>query len=94
MSDAPTDAPLLRTVDGRGIATLTFNRPDKGNSYNHAMLDTLLDEVGRLGADPAVRAIVLRGNGKHFSAGAEVVEPPPRRSRARPFPLFASSSIR
>ena len=72
MSDAPTDAPLLRTIDGRGIATLTFNRPDKGNSYNHAMLDTLLDEVGRLGADPAVRAIVLRGNGKHFSAGAEV----------------------
>lgn len=72
MSDAPADAPLLRTIDGRGIATLTFNRPDKGNSYNHAMLDALLDEVGRLGADPAVRAIVLRGNGKHFSAGAEV----------------------
>jgi methylglutaconyl-CoA hydratase len=72
VSDAPIDAPLLRAVDRRGIATLTFNRPEKGNSYNGAMLDTLLDEVGRLGADPAVRAIVLRGNGKHFSAGAEV----------------------
>jgi methylglutaconyl-CoA hydratase len=72
VNDAPTDAPLLRAVDRRGIATLTFNRPEKGNSYSGAMLDTLLDEVGRLGADPVVRAIVLRGNGKHFSAGAEV----------------------
>jgi methylglutaconyl-CoA hydratase len=67
-----SDAALLRTVDGRGIATLTFNRPEKGNSYNQAVLDTLMDEIARLGADPAVRAIGLRGNGKHFSAGAEV----------------------
>lgn len=72
MTSVSADAPLLRTIDGRGIATLTFNRPDKGNSYDGAMLDTLLDEVGRLGADPAVRAIVLRGSGRHFSAGAEV----------------------
>jgi methylglutaconyl-CoA hydratase len=72
VSDASADTPLLRAIDRRGIATLTFNRPEKGNSYNGAMLDTLLDEVGRLGADAAVRAIVLRGNGKHFSAGAEV----------------------
>jgi methylglutaconyl-CoA hydratase len=67
-----SDAPLLRTLDGRGIATLTFNRPEKGNSYNQAVLDTLMEEIARLGADPSVRAIVLRGNGKHFSAGAEV----------------------
>jgi methylglutaconyl-CoA hydratase len=72
VSDAPVDAPLLRAIDGRGIATLTFNRPEKGNSYNGAMLDALHDEVPRLGADPGVRAIVLRGHGKHFSAGAEV----------------------
>jgi len=63
---------LLRAIDKRGIATLTFNRPEKGNSYSGEMLDTLTEEIARLGADPAVRAIVLRGNGKHFSAGAEV----------------------
>jgi len=67
-----SDAPLLRTVDGRGVAVLTFNRPEKGNSYSAAMLDTLHDEITRLGADPAVRTIVLRGNGKHFNAGADV----------------------
>jgi methylglutaconyl-CoA hydratase len=72
VSDASTDAALLCAIDGRGIATLTFNRPEKSNSYNSAMLETLHDDVARLGADPAVRAIVLRGNGRHFSAGAEV----------------------
>ena len=72
MSDASAVAPILRAIDGRGIATLTFNRPEKSNSYNQTILDTLMEEIARLGTDPAVRAIVLRGNGKHFSAGAEV----------------------
>jgi methylglutaconyl-CoA hydratase len=71
MTDAPNDAPLLSAVDSRGIATLVFNRPEKSNSYNQALLDALLDEVTRLGADASVRVIVLRGTGRHFSAGAE-----------------------
>ena len=72
MTDAPLDAPLLHAIDSRGVATLTFNRPEKSNSYNQALLDALLGEVTRLGADAAVRMIVLRGTGRHFSAGAEV----------------------
>src|SRR5262249_34339997 len=70
-----TEAAVLRAVDRRGIATLTLNRPEKGNSYSPAMLDALLDAVRRLGADPAVRALVLRGSGRHFSAGAEIGAP-------------------
>jgi len=70
-----TEAAVLRAVDPRGIATLTLNRPEKGNSYSPAMLDALLDAVRRLGADPAVRALVLRGSGRHFSAGAEIGAP-------------------
>jgi len=68
----PSGAPLLRAVDTRGIATLVFSRPEKSNSYNQAMLEALHEAFSRLGADPAVRVIVLRGTGKHFSAGAEV----------------------
>ena len=71
----PSSPAVLRTVDGRGVATLTLNRPEKSNSYNQAVLDTLLNEVASLGLDPSVRAIVLRGTGKHFSAGAEIGEP-------------------
>jgi methylglutaconyl-CoA hydratase len=69
---APSTAPLLCAVDTHGIATLVFNRPEKSNSYNQPMLEALHGEFARLGADPAVRVIVLRGAGKHFSAGAEV----------------------
>jgi methylglutaconyl-CoA hydratase len=71
----PLPPAVLATVDGRGVATLTLNRPEKSNSYNHAVLDTLLDQVTSLGSEPSVRAIVLRGSGKHFSAGAEIGEP-------------------
>jgi methylglutaconyl-CoA hydratase len=67
-------SPLLSAVDSRGIATLVFNRPEKGNSYSQAMIAALFDEIVRLGTDASVRAVVLRGTGKHFSAGADVSE--------------------
>jgi methylglutaconyl-CoA hydratase len=70
-----TDSPLLRAIDSRGIATLVINRPEKGNSYNQALLASLHEAFTQLGVDATVRAIVLRGTGKHFSAGAEVGEP-------------------
>ena len=60
---------LLQSVSPRGVATLTFNRPDRANSYTAEMLDALADGFERFGKDAAVRVIVLRGSGKHFSAG-------------------------
>ena len=65
---------LLTSVSARGVATLTFNRPDRANSYDAAMLDALADGVEAFGGDAAVRVIVLRGAGKHFSAGAAIGE--------------------
>ena len=65
---------LLTSVSARGVATLTFNRPDRANSYDAAMLDALADGFASLGRDAAVRVIVLRGAGKHFSAGAAIGE--------------------
>jgi len=38
---------VLGASDRRGVATLTLNRPEKGNRYNQAMLDTLLAEMTR-----------------------------------------------
>ena len=66
--------PLLTSVSGRGVATLTFNRPDRANSYTADMLDALADGFEQFGRDRAVRVIVLRGSGKHFSAGAAIGE--------------------
>jgi methylglutaconyl-CoA hydratase len=63
---------LLTSVSARGVATLTFNRPDRANSYDAAMLDALADGFESFGRDAAVRVIVLCGAGKHLSAGAAV----------------------
>ncbi|HUI96933.1 MAG TPA: enoyl-CoA hydratase-related protein [Xanthobacteraceae bacterium] len=65
-------ATLLAETDGRGVATLTFNRPDRGNAYDQALLAALAAEIARLSDDAAVRIIVLRGAGKHFCAGADI----------------------
>jgi methylglutaconyl-CoA hydratase len=63
---------VLVSIDGNGVATLTLNRPDKSNAYDQDMLEALAGHVARLGADPATRVLVLRGEGKHFCAGAQV----------------------
>jgi methylglutaconyl-CoA hydratase len=70
---------VLSQVDARGIATITLNRPDKANAYDYGMLEAVGNHFEHHGADAKVRAIVLRGSGKHFSAGADVqagAEPP------------------
>jgi methylglutaconyl-CoA hydratase len=72
-----SDPQVLASVDARGIATVTLNRPDKANSYTMAMFNELADHVHAWGRDPAVRAIVIRGAGRHFSAGAAIGEPSP-----------------
>ncbi len=63
---------VLLAVDARGVATVTLNRPATGNAYNAAMLAGLTAGLAQLGADPAVRVVVIRGAGKHFQAGADI----------------------
>jgi methylglutaconyl-CoA hydratase len=63
---------VLTAVDERGVATLTLNRPEVHNAYNGAMVDGLIEAVGTLADDERVRLLVLRANGKHFQAGADL----------------------
>ncbi|MDG1168404.1 MAG: enoyl-CoA hydratase/isomerase family protein [Sulfitobacter sp.] len=53
------------------VWTVTLNRPDKANSLNHVML-TELSEI--MEDAQAARAVILTGNGKVFSAGADLDE--------------------
>ena len=64
--------PVLLAVDARGVATATLNRPERGNAYDEDMLAALIGGLQRLGPDPAVRALVIRGAGRHFQAGADL----------------------
>ncbi|MEM7023719.1 MAG: enoyl-CoA hydratase-related protein [Pseudomonadota bacterium] len=63
---------MLTSVDRRGIATLTLNRPEVHNAYDGDLIDGLIDAVASLAADHRVRLLILRGNGKHFQAGADL----------------------
>ena len=64
---------LLRvTVDARGVARMTLNRPDLRNAFNEQLIGDICDAMGRLGNDENVRVIVITGAGKAFSAGADL----------------------
>src|SRR6476659_2128175 len=64
--------PVLWDVDERGVATVTLNRPEVNNAYNGAMIDGLLAALNALGKAQGLRAVVLKGNGKHFQAGVDL----------------------
>jgi len=60
--------------DRRGVLTLTLHRPEVNNAYNKAMLDRLDAALVDAAQDAAVRAVVVRGAGRHFQAGADLTE--------------------
>jgi methylglutaconyl-CoA hydratase len=64
--------PVVTDLDPRGIATVTLNRPEAGNAYNGAMIEGLLAGIDDLRTRPELRAVVLKGNGRHFQAGADL----------------------
>jgi methylglutaconyl-CoA hydratase len=55
-----------------GVATVTLNRPDVHNAFDDALIAGLTRTFERLGKDPGVRIVVLRGSGKSFSAGGDL----------------------
>lgn len=55
-----------------GIATLTFNRPDKLNALNREMAGELREALVEVALDATVRVLVLNGQGRAFMAGADV----------------------
>jgi methylglutaconyl-CoA hydratase len=81
---------VLLDIDPRGVATVTLNRPQVGNAYNEELLAELIAGLERLGPDPAVRCLVLRGAGKHFQAGADIGWLS-RAARYPPEPAYAAS---
>lgn len=67
------DIVLYEAADG--IAWITMNRPKYNNAQNGRMTYELDDAFKRAVADDDVKVIVLRGEGKHFSAGHDIGTP-------------------
>ena len=68
-----SESVLLYTVE-EGVATLTLNRPDKRNALNAALVQALKQRLNESAQDSAVRVVVIRGSGKDFCSGADLVE--------------------
>lgn len=64
---------ILFTV-ADGVATITLNRPEKLNSFDRALSLEVIDALDRVKDDATVRAVVLTGAGRAFSAGQDLAE--------------------
>lgn len=94
--DESTDYRLIELEVDRGVATIALNQPDRLNVFSAGVYDELGRAFEACEADDNVRAIVIYGKGRVFSAGAELGsftgdnEGRPRRSRSlqlRPWTL-------
>lgn len=72
MSQAVGGGTVLWERDARGVGTVTFNRPEVNNAYNGELIRGLHEAMDALAAARGLRVVVLRGNGKHFQAGADL----------------------
>ena len=75
MSDA-----ILVKIDG-DVATVTLNRPEKGNALDPPAAEALTQSLRELAAHRDLKAVILRGAGADFCAGREA--PPPPAGKAR-----------
>ena len=62
---------MLQERSADGVTWLTFDRPERLNAFTPDAYAALRSAVLRAGSDPDARAIVLTGNGRAFSAGAD-----------------------
>lgn len=60
------------TLDPRGVAYVTLNRPDKRNALSFAMLQQLVEIAKQLKSNRQVRCVILQGSSGVFSAGIDL----------------------
>src|SRR5450631_3691231 len=64
--------PVLWSLDERGVRSDMLNRPEVNNAYDAGVINGVLAAMDELGKKPQLRVVVLKGNGKHFQAGADL----------------------
>lgn len=86
------DFPVIESKDPRGVVTLTLNQPASFNTLSEEMLGALQAALDRVAADESARVVVLRAEGKAFSAGHNLKEMIARPEQAYYEALFAQCS--
>ncbi|WP_417614243.1 enoyl-CoA hydratase-related protein [Oceanisphaera sp.] len=64
--------PVLLTARPDGVVELILNRPEQGNALNEAMIDAMASALGQAANMASLRVLVIRSQGRHFSAGADL----------------------
>ena len=72
MATTNAGGPVLWTIDARGVASDVLNRPEVNNAYDGELINGLLAAIDALAGADALRAILVKGNGRHFQAGADL----------------------
>ena len=67
-----TDDAIVLETDPRGVATVTLNRPEKHNAVDEHIIAELSGTFAGLAKDASIRVVILRSNGRSFSAGADL----------------------
>lgn len=68
-------AELVLTETRGAISLLTFNRPEKLNALNYALIDHLMQILDQIEDDPRTHAVIITGAGdRAFSAGGDIHE--------------------
>ena len=62
---------VLSDLQG-SVLFITLNRVSKHNAFDNTLLTTLQSVLDNAAEDPKTRVIVLKANGRHFSAGADL----------------------
>ena len=86
------DDALLREDDGRGVTTLTLNRPQAFNALDEALLEALQHQIDALAANEQLRAVVIAASGRAFCAGHDLKQMRAEPSLAYYQSLFARCS--
>lgn len=63
---------VLLELNNQGVAQLIINRPEVHNAFDDAVIAELISKLEAVDENPEVRVLVLRSNGKNFSAGADL----------------------
>jgi methylglutaconyl-CoA hydratase len=63
---------VLLEVDERKVASVILNRPAVNNAYDGDLIQCMLAAIDALDKVAGLRAVVVKGKGKHFQAGADL----------------------
>ena len=66
------DTAVLLHQRGDGVSEVVLNRPDKRNAFDDVIIQQLIQTLEHVDGDEQTQIVILRSEGKHFSAGADL----------------------